>query len=123
MEFAKTTYARWRDSPKGVVSEQEQESKKADFNSAAARYNAALADVNADQGKVDRLKALEEFKRIVAPFDGIVTARNTDIGALINAGSGSGGGSAPSCFASPTCTRCGCSFRSRRKCRPVFTPA
>jgi RND family efflux transporter MFP subunit len=41
---------------------------------------------------VDRLKALEEFKRIVAPFDGIVTARNTDIGALINAGSGSGGG-------------------------------
>jgi RND family efflux transporter MFP subunit len=92
VEFAKTTYARWRDSPKGVVSEQEQESKKADFNSATARYNASLADVNADRGVVDRLKALEEFKRIVAPFDGIVTARNTDIGALINAGSGSGGG-------------------------------
>jgi RND family efflux transporter MFP subunit len=102
VEFAKTTYARWRDSPKGVVSEQEQESKKADFNSATARYNASLADVNADRGVVDRLKALEEFKRIVAPFDGIVTARNTDIGALINAGSGSGGGtgggSAPQLF-------------------------
>jgi RND family efflux transporter MFP subunit len=92
VEFAKTTYARWRDSPKGVVSEQETESKKADFNSATARYNASLADVNADRGVVDRLNALEEFKRIVAPFDGIVTARNTDIGALINAGSGSGGG-------------------------------
>jgi len=102
VEFAKTTYARWRDSPKGVVSEQETESKKADFNSATARYNASLADVNADRGVVDRLNALEEFKRIVAPFDGIVTARNTDIGALITAGSGSGGGtgggSAPQLF-------------------------
>ncbi len=98
MDFARTTYERWRDSPKGVVSDQERESKKADYNSEAARYNSALADVNADQGAVDRLRALEEFKRIVAPFDGIVTARNTDIGALINAGSGSGGGSAPQLF-------------------------
>jgi RND family efflux transporter MFP subunit len=87
MEFARTTYERWRDSPKGVVSVQEQEAKHADFESAKARYNAALADVNSDQGAVDRLKALEQFKRIVAPFDGTVTARNTDIGALINAGS------------------------------------
>lgn len=88
MEFAHTTYVRWRDSPKGVVSEQEQESKKADYNSAAARYDAAEADVNADRGAVDRLEAMEQFTRLVAPFDGIVTARNTDIGALINAGSG-----------------------------------
>ena len=88
MEFAKTTYARWRDSPKGVVSEQETESKKADYASATARYNASLADVNSDRGAVDRLNALEGFKRIVAPFDGTVTARNTDKGALINAGSG-----------------------------------
>ncbi len=98
MEFAKTTYVRWRDSPKGVVSVQEQESKKADYNSANARYEASLADVNADRGLVDRLKAMEQFKSLVAPFDGIVTERNTDIGALINAGSGSGGGSAPVLF-------------------------
>jgi RND family efflux transporter MFP subunit len=98
MDFAKTTWIRWRDSPKGVVSEQEQESKRADFDSATARYNASLADENADQGAVDRLRALEEFKRIVAPFDGVVTARNTDIGALINAGSGTGGGGAPQLF-------------------------
>jgi RND family efflux transporter MFP subunit len=89
MEFAKTTYDRWRDSPKGVVSEQETESKKADFNSGTARYNASLADVNSDRGVVDRLNALEGFKHIVAPFDGVVTARNTDKGALINAGSSS----------------------------------
>jgi RND family efflux transporter MFP subunit len=97
-EFARTTYDRWRDSPKGVVSEQERESKKADYASASARYSAAVADTSSQQGAVDRLAALEGFKRILAPFDGVVTARNTDIGALINAGSGSGGGSAPQLF-------------------------
>ncbi len=86
-QFAESTYQRWRDSPKGVVSVQEQEAKQADYNSAVARLNSATAEVAADQGEVDRLKALEEFKRIVAPFDGVVTARETDIGALINAGS------------------------------------
>jgi RND family efflux transporter MFP subunit len=90
-DFANTTYARWRDSPKGVVSEQEQESKKAEYNSAVARYNAAQADANVDQSQVNQLTAFEDFKRIVAPFDGIVTARNTDVGALINAGSGGNG--------------------------------
>jgi RND family efflux transporter MFP subunit len=97
-DFANTTYARWRDSPKGVVSEQETESKKAEFGSAAARYNASLADANVNQSQVDQLTALEDFKRIVAPFDGILTARNTDVGALINAGSGVGGGTGPQLF-------------------------
>ena len=96
--FAETTYARWRDSPKGVVSEQETESKKAEFGSGAARYNAALAEANVNQSQVDQLTALEAFKRIIAPFDGIVTARNTDVGALINAGSGVGGGTGPQLF-------------------------
>ncbi|MGB7098040.1 MAG: efflux RND transporter periplasmic adaptor subunit [Xanthobacteraceae bacterium] len=96
--FAETTFERWRDSPKGVVSEQEQQSKQADYNSAAARLNAAIAEVAADQGDVDRLQALEDYKRITAPFDGVVTARETDIGALINAGSGTGGGNGPELF-------------------------
>src|SRR5208283_961363 len=71
---------------------------KAKLVSATARLNAALADVNAAQGEVERLKALESFKSVVAPFDGVVTERNTDIGALINAGSGVGGGSGPVLF-------------------------
>jgi RND family efflux transporter MFP subunit len=96
--FADTTYARWRDSPKGVVSEQETESKKAESGSAVARYNASLAEANVNRSQVDQLTALEAFKRIVAPFDGIVTQRNTDVGALINAGSGVGGGSGPQLF-------------------------
>jgi RND family efflux transporter MFP subunit len=97
-QFAETTYQRWRDSPKGVVSIQEQESKEADYNSAVARVNSTQAEAAADQGEVERLQALESFKRITAPFDGIVTARETDIGALINAGSGTGGGSGPELF-------------------------
>ena len=97
-QFAQSTYQRWRDSPKGVVSVQEQEAKAADFNSAKARLSSAKAEAAADQGEVDRLKALESFKKILAPFDGVVTARETDIGALINAGSGTGGGSGPELF-------------------------
>ena len=91
-QFAESTYQRWRDSPKGVVSVQEQQSKEADYNSAKARVTAATAEVAADQGDVDRLQAMANFKNITAPFDGVVTARETDIGALINAGSGTGGG-------------------------------
>ena len=90
--FAETTYTRWRESPKGVVSEQETEAKKAEFGSSDARYKAAIAEANVNKSEVDRLTALEAFKRIVAPFDGIVTQRNTDIGALINAGSGTSNG-------------------------------
>ena len=90
--FAETTYARWRDSPKGVVSEQETEAKKAEFGSADARYKAAIAEANVNKSQVDQLTALEAFKRIVAPFDGIVTSRTTDVGALINAGSGASAG-------------------------------
>jgi RND family efflux transporter MFP subunit len=44
--------------------------------------------VRAAQANLDRLRVLEQYKRVVAPFDGLVTARATDIGALINAGAG-----------------------------------
>jgi len=46
--------------------------------------------VKADQANVERLQVLTGYKRITAPFDGIVTARDTDLGALINAGNGGG---------------------------------
>jgi RND family efflux transporter MFP subunit len=53
-------------------------------------YDANLAQVKAAQANVDRLVAEQSFKRLVAPFDGIVTARETDIGALINVGATGG---------------------------------
>lgn len=51
---------------------------------------AKKAAVNSGQANVERLEALAGYKKIAAPFDGIVTERNTDVGALINAGSSSG---------------------------------
>src|SRR5580692_2420238 len=88
-DFSKTTNERWRDSPKGVVSEQERESKKADYESANARLFAANAQVALDKSKVDQYTALAQFKQVVAPFDGTVTERKIDIGNLVTAGSGS----------------------------------
>jgi membrane fusion protein, multidrug efflux system len=88
-EFSKTTNERWRDSPKGVVSEQERESKKADYESSEARLYAANAQVNLDKSKVDQYNALTEFKQVKAPFDGTITERKIDIGNLVTAGSSS----------------------------------
>jgi RND family efflux transporter MFP subunit len=88
-EFSRTTNERWRDSPKGVVSEQERESKKADYESAEARLYAANAQVNLDKSKVDQYSALTEFKQVKAPFDGTITERKIDVGNLVTAGSGS----------------------------------
>jgi RND family efflux transporter MFP subunit len=88
-EFSRTTNERWRDSPKGVVSEQEREAKKADYESSEARLYAADAQVNLDKSKVDQYNALTEFKQVKAPFDGTITERKIDIGNLVTAGSGS----------------------------------
>ncbi|MGO9945804.1 MAG: efflux RND transporter periplasmic adaptor subunit [Steroidobacteraceae bacterium] len=88
-EFSKTTNERWRDSPKGVVSDQERDSKKADYESAEAHLYAANAQVNLDKSKVDQYSALTEFKLVKAPFDGTITERKIDIGNLVTAGSGS----------------------------------
>jgi RND family efflux transporter MFP subunit len=88
-EFSRTTNERWRDSPKGVVSEQERESKKADYESSQARLYAANAQVNLDKSKVDQFAALAEFKQVKAPFDGTITERKIDVGNLVTSGSGS----------------------------------
>ena len=61
-----------------------------DADNAVGTYNANKAIVEADQAAVDQYTALVSFEKIYAPFDGIVTARNTDIGDLINSGSAAG---------------------------------
>jgi RND family efflux transporter MFP subunit len=88
-EFGKTTNERWRDSPKGVVSDQEREAKYADYKGAEARLYAAEAQVALDKSKVDQYRALAEFKQVKAPFDGTITERKIDIGNLVTAGSSS----------------------------------
>jgi len=79
-DFARTTYERWRGSPKGVVSEQEREAKKEAFDSAEAQLSQAKADV-------DRYAVFAQFKQVVAPYDGTITERRIDIGNLVTAGS------------------------------------
>jgi RND family efflux transporter MFP subunit len=86
-EFSRTTYDRWRDSPKGVVSEQEREQKHADYDRSVARLKAGEAQVALDEAHVDQYVAMSEFKQVIAPFDGVVTERHIDIGNLVNAGS------------------------------------
>jgi RND family efflux transporter MFP subunit len=79
-DVAAVTAERWNTLVKSQwVSKQATDDK----NAAAAATKATVASASAN---VKRLEAMESFKDIVAPFDGIVTARKTDIGALINAG-------------------------------------
>ena len=86
-EFARTTYERWRDSPKGVVSDQEREEKKAGYDSAVARQRSAEADAALAQAQVDKYQALTQFRKVTAPYDGVITVRHIDIGNLVTAGS------------------------------------
>jgi len=82
LALARATAKRWQAMvASDSVSRQEAEEK---FNDLAIKE----AAVNSNQAIVDRFLATTNFTRIVAPFDGMVTARSTDVGALINAGSG-----------------------------------
>ena len=84
LRLTEITSKRWQNLLKtDSVSKQETDEKIGDFEAKQAVVASSRADV-------DRLLALESFKKITAPFDGIVTARNTDIGALINAGHDAG---------------------------------
>jgi RND family efflux transporter MFP subunit len=60
-----------------------------DVDNTVGTYNANKAIVEADQAAVDQYAALVSFEKVYAPFDGVITARNTDIGDLINSGSNS----------------------------------
>lgn len=83
--LAQTTAKRWQAMlASDSVAKQDVDEKTGDFTAKRALANAAKANV-------DRIEATKGYTRIVAPFDGIVTARNTDVGALINEGSTGGG--------------------------------
>jgi RND family efflux transporter MFP subunit len=95
-ELARVNADRWRNLvQKGAVSRQENDQYQAQYQAqvanlnaleqaiAAARSNIAVAEAN-----LGRLQEMQSYEIVRAPFDGIVTARNVDIGALINAGNG-----------------------------------
>lgn len=107
MQYTRVTYERWRYlASQHVVSDQDRDQTWEAYNAAKATVDAMRANVNvakaaiaANEANVRQLMALQGFKRIFAPFAGIISARNVEVGSLINAGSGSnvsastGGGS------------------------------
>lgn len=96
LNLSSATEQRWhRLADKGVVSRQDLDEKSADLgvkHAQADRAVAALATaqetVRASQASLGRLEQMKSFARVTAPFDGVVTARNVDIGTLINSGNG-----------------------------------
>jgi multidrug efflux pump subunit AcrA (membrane-fusion protein) len=90
MHLAQTTSVRWQGLlGKNAVSKQETDQMTSDYAARQATYAASQANVR-------RLKELQGYERVIAPFDGTITARNTDIGALISGSGTSTGGSAMS---------------------------
>jgi RND family efflux transporter MFP subunit len=84
MDLAHSTMERWEAlRKKDAVSQQELDERRS--GESQARANLAAADAN-----VERLRQLESFKRVVAPFAGVITRRNVDVGDLIDAGGGAG---------------------------------
>jgi RND family efflux transporter MFP subunit len=82
LALAKSSLERWQQlRQRDAVSQQELDERQSTYAQSVA--NLAAADAN-----VQRLRQLESFKRIVAPFAGVVTQRNVDVGDLIDAGSG-----------------------------------
>jgi RND family efflux transporter MFP subunit len=81
-DLAQTTADRWQFLlQSGSVSKQE-------TDQAVGNLRAQKAAVEANSANVDRLQDLQSFEKVYAPFDGVITARSTDVGYLINAGAG-----------------------------------
>jgi RND family efflux transporter MFP subunit len=82
LDLAKITAGRWAQLLKTAsVSEQDAAEKK-------SAYILAQANVEAANANLKRLRDLKDFENVIAPFEGVITTRNTDIGQLITAGSG-----------------------------------
>jgi RND family efflux transporter MFP subunit len=82
LELARISADRWKElGAQNAVAQQDVDQKVADFA-------AGQAGVVAAQAAVDRLAQLKDFQQVTAPYDGVVSARNAQVGALINAGAG-----------------------------------
>jgi multidrug efflux pump subunit AcrA (membrane-fusion protein) len=105
LDLARVTWERWKVLvAKGVFSRQDGDQRETDFNAQLSNVAAAQRNVQSFEANLGHLVALQQFEHVVAPFDGIITARNVDVGALISA-QGSGGGdtsSSPASSGSPT---------------------
>jgi multidrug efflux pump subunit AcrA (membrane-fusion protein) len=79
---------------KGVFSRQDGDQQETNYQAQVANVSAAARNVEAFQANLRRTIALQSYERVTAPFDGVVTARNVDVGALVSAsGAANGAGS------------------------------
>ncbi len=85
LNIANITAQRWS----SLYQEDSESISKQEVDQRSADLEASKAEVNSAQANVDRLEKTLDFKRIIAPFDGIIIERNIDIGSLITAGSAS----------------------------------
>lgn len=87
LELAKSTLARYEDAAKtsdGAVTAQDVDEKRSAFNQAMSALAASKANVAATEASVQRLTDLQGFAKVTAPFGGIITSRNYDVGALLS---------------------------------------
>lgn len=96
LKLSQKTKERWRQlEGKGVLSHQEADEKGADAEVRSAQVEVARAKirsaadvVSANEASLRRFQQMKSFARVTAPFDGMITARNVDVGTLINSGNG-----------------------------------
>jgi multidrug efflux pump subunit AcrA (membrane-fusion protein) len=81
---------------KGVFSKQDGDTQEANYRSAEANVHAAESSVQSSKDNLKRLTVLQQYERVTAPFSGVITARNVDVGALISAAGSGYGGDTPS---------------------------
>ncbi len=102
LNLAKVTWDRWNVLvQRGVLSKQEGDTQYANYQVAQANVKAAQNTILANKANLDRLLHLQSYERVAAPFTGVVTARNIDVGSLISV-SGGGLGSGATGAALPT---------------------
>src|SRR5207245_1367124 len=96
--LAQVTWDRWKVLvARGVFSRQEGDQQEANYRVSEANVAAGENLVASNRENLNRLKALQQYERVTAPFSGVITARNIDVGTLINPnGSGLGAGSSGS---------------------------
>lgn len=88
--FAKQTYERFKNSSSdGAISRQDLETKYNEFKTSEMNYLGAQADVDKAKQDLNRLTALQGYKRVIAPFDGVISKYNIDAGANVVSGGSS----------------------------------
>jgi multidrug efflux pump subunit AcrA (membrane-fusion protein) len=91
LKLNRVTWERWRTLvAKGVFSRQDGDQREADYQTQVAVVASAQRNIESFRANLRRVIALQSYERVTSPFDGVITQRNTDVGALVGASGASG---------------------------------